>query len=164
MMVLPLVVVTDAMIVESSLFETAPTTYAAGTTFALNAYASVAGLLGEIKIYRSLQAGNIGNTPASSPTWWVYSSSTFEVHDISKLYYPLNYKVTDLATHSIYICNVANGSYRPLDPISNPTWLALTTPTPALPAKQHQQRRQQQPEQPQPPARSPSRSSGSEEQ
>jgi hypothetical protein len=48
--------------------EVAPTApaYAAGTTYALDAYVTSAGI-----VYRSLQAGNIGHTPASSPTYWV---------------------------------------------------------------------------------------------
>lgn len=48
--------------------EVAPpsTAYAAGTTYALDAYVTSGGI-----VYRSLQAGNLGNTPASSPTWWV---------------------------------------------------------------------------------------------
>ncbi len=40
--------------------------YAAGTTYAVHAYANSGGV-----IYRSLQAANTGNTPASSPLWWV---------------------------------------------------------------------------------------------
>ena len=40
--------------------------YAAGTTYALDAYVTSAGV-----VYRSLQAGNVGHTPATSPTWWV---------------------------------------------------------------------------------------------
>lgn len=44
-----------------------PTTaYAGGTTYALDQYVTDGGLT-----WRSLQAANTGNTPASSPAWWV---------------------------------------------------------------------------------------------
>lgn len=47
-----------------------PTTaYAGGTTYALDQYVTDGGTT-----YRSLQAGNTGNTPASSPLWWVADS------------------------------------------------------------------------------------------
>lgn len=39
--------------------------YAGGTTYAKDAYVTSAGVT-----YRSRQAGNVGHTPASSPTWW----------------------------------------------------------------------------------------------
>lgn len=42
------------------------TAYAGGTTYGLHAYVNSGGI-----IYRSLQAGNTGHTPASSPLWWV---------------------------------------------------------------------------------------------
>lgn len=46
---------------------TPPTTaYNAGTTYALDQYVTSGGIT-----YRSLQAGNVGHTPASSPLWWV---------------------------------------------------------------------------------------------
>jgi hypothetical protein len=124
--------ITPTMVVESSLFETAPATYAAGTTYALGAYASVAGLLGEIKIYKSLQAGNIGNTPASSPTWWVYSSSTYAVYNPLTTY-PLGYRVVDAATHRVKESLRDGNANRPVD--NAPAWLyvgkvgyPLTTP------------------------------------
>lgn len=51
--------------------EVAPptTAYAGGTTYAKDVYVTSAGIT-----YRSLQAGNTGNTPASSPAWWVADS------------------------------------------------------------------------------------------
>lgn len=48
--------------------EVAPsaTAYGAATTYALDQYVTSGGIT-----YRSLQAANTGNTPATSPTWWV---------------------------------------------------------------------------------------------
>jgi hypothetical protein len=127
-------VVTDAMLVSSNLYETAPAAYAVGTTYALGAYAAVSGLLGEMLIYKSLQAGNIGNTPASSPTWWVYSSSTYGNYiGINFGVYNIGYRVVDPQTHNIYENLVANNSTHPLDPSTNPTWSAIGESTLSLP-------------------------------
>lgn len=94
-------VMTDAMMVSSSLVETAPAAYAGGTTYALNATASVAGAAGLITCYQSLQAGNIGHTPASSPTWWVNIGNTYQLYS-SFTTYALADRVLDVATHSVY--------------------------------------------------------------
>ena len=60
--------ITEDNLIESNLYDVAPALYNAGTTYALGAYVGVAGTLGEILIYKSLQASNTANTPASSPT------------------------------------------------------------------------------------------------
>lgn len=93
--------ITAAKLIASTLFETAPAVYAAGTTYALGAYAAVAGALGRIDIYVSLQAGNIGNTPVSSPTFWAYSSYTYEIYDANKVY-PNLYRVINPTTHRVF--------------------------------------------------------------
>lgn len=111
--------ITDAMIVSSNCYETAPATYAAGTTYALDAYASVAGLLGEILIYRSLQAGNLNKTPSSSPTWWVYSSSTYGVYNPLTTY-PLGQRVIDTARHRVKESLRAGNANRSTD--NTPAW------------------------------------------
>lgn len=54
----------DGALVQVPIGETSA--YAAGTTYGLHAYVNDGGV-----IYRSLQAGNLGNTPATSPAWWV---------------------------------------------------------------------------------------------
>lgn len=48
-----------------------PTVYAGGTTYASGDYVTSAGAT-----YTSLQSGNTGHTPASSPTWWLVVSGT----------------------------------------------------------------------------------------
>jgi len=50
-----------------------PTAYNAGTNYAINAYVTSAGIT-----YRSLQNGNLGNTPAISPAFWV-ARSVYEI-------------------------------------------------------------------------------------
>lgn len=114
--------ITPAMVVESSLFETAPATYAAGTTYALGVYASVAGLLGEILIYKSLQAANIGNTPTSSPTWWAYSSSTYGVYN-PLTSYAVGHRIIDAVSHTIKESVFSGNIGFSLD--NSPSWRAL---------------------------------------
>jgi hypothetical protein len=64
--------VTDANMT-SNVLETPPAAYNAGTTYALGAQVSVFGGPSNTTatMYESLQAGNTGHTPSSSPTWWV---------------------------------------------------------------------------------------------
>lgn len=50
-----------------------PAVWAVGTTYALGDQAYRAGTH---RIYESLQAGNLGNTPESSPTWWTELQGT----------------------------------------------------------------------------------------
>lgn len=127
------------MLVASSLFETAPAVYAAGTTYALGAYASVAGTLGELLIYKSLQAGNLGNTPASSPTWWVYSSSTYGVYSTGTSYV-LGHRVIDTVSRTVKESLFASNLDNPVNnsskwifsgkidyPSTTPLYLAATT-------------------------------------
>lgn len=56
----------------SNVVEIPPAAYNAGTTYAEGDQVSVMGGVSntEATVYESLQAGNVGNTPASSPAWW----------------------------------------------------------------------------------------------
>lgn len=64
--------ITDAILTSSNVPEATQTAYSAGTTYGsgtlVGEFAAVDGQAQSI--YQSLQAGNLGNTPASSPTWW----------------------------------------------------------------------------------------------
>ena len=71
--------IADAMLVSSSVPETPPATYAAGTTYALGAECSTGTAGGVITCWKSLQAGNIGHTPDVSPTWWATTGTTYAV-------------------------------------------------------------------------------------
>ena len=72
MKVIPPLIITDAMLTSSSVAEpyAGETAYNAGTTYALNATVSVIGTNSH-HVYESLQSGNVGNTPATSPLWWL---------------------------------------------------------------------------------------------
>jgi hypothetical protein len=60
--------ITDALFVSSTAPEADYAAYAAGTTYALGARVI---RTSTHRIYESLQAGNTGHTPESSPTWWL---------------------------------------------------------------------------------------------
>jgi len=92
---------TDSMLASSSVVETAPAAYNAGTTYALNATASVAGSAGLITVYKSLQASNTGHTPASSPTWWAKSCQLYQQYS-SGTTYAADDRVQDNTTHMVY--------------------------------------------------------------
>lgn len=76
--------------------------WAAGTTYAAGAAVSYSGLT-----YVSLSAGNIGNTPSSSPTRWIAASLTLApgYYD-STVAYAIGQFVTYLGTN--YVCIVAS--------------------------------------------------------
>ncbi len=60
--------ITDALFTSSTAAETDYAAYAAGTTYALGAKVI---RTSTHRIYESLQAGNVGHTPETSPTWWL---------------------------------------------------------------------------------------------
>lgn len=60
--------ITDSEFTSSTAPEADYAAYAAGTTYAAGARVI---RTGTHRIYESLQAGNIGNTPETSPTWWL---------------------------------------------------------------------------------------------
>jgi hypothetical protein len=101
MNVIPPLAITDALLTASSVVETAPSAYAGGTTYALNDTASVAGAAGLITVYQSLQAGNIGHTPASSPTWWMNLGNVYQVYSGGATY-ALGDRVEDTTAHLVY--------------------------------------------------------------
>ena len=64
---------TDATLVSSNIAEADYPVWAVGTTYALGDRVIV---LAEHAVYESVQAGNTGNTPATSPAWWAYVGAT----------------------------------------------------------------------------------------
>lgn len=70
MRVIPPLTITDAILTSSTCAEphASETAYNAGTNYALGAVVVVAA---DHRTYQSLQAGNLGNAPISSPTWWL---------------------------------------------------------------------------------------------
>lgn len=76
--------VTDA-ILTSNVLDVGPAEYNGGTTYADGDTVSVT--VGTVvSIYESLQAGNTGNAPASSPLWWQLISTTYETWDSATTY------------------------------------------------------------------------------
>ena len=65
----------DSALISSNIAETDYAAWAVGTTYALSARVIVVGT-NIHKIYESLQAGNLGHDPATSPTWWIEVSNT----------------------------------------------------------------------------------------
>jgi hypothetical protein len=114
--------ITEDNLISSNLYDVAPALYDAGTTYALGDYVGVAGELGEILIYKSLQASNTGNTPASSPTWWEYSSKTYETYNLFAKYVGVGYRVIDPTSSSIYESLIPYNEYQPLDITATPVW------------------------------------------
>lgn len=106
MKVIPPITVTTAKLTSTSVPEVAPAAYAGGTTYALDATASVAGTAGLITVYKSLQASNTGHTPSSSPTWWVSLGDTYQVY-AGGTTYALADRVLDSTNHLIYESVVA---------------------------------------------------------
>lgn len=77
--------VNDSTLVSSSVREAPPLAWDAGTTYALAEERAV--FTGTAAtVYRSLQASNTGNTPASSPLWWEDIGDTYAVYSGSTLY------------------------------------------------------------------------------
>lgn len=107
MRVIPPVAITDAMFTSSTVVETAPAAYVGATTYAINNTASVAGAAGLLTVYKSKANGNLGNTPASSPTWWDNIGTTYQVYSGAATY-ALADMVIDPATHLVYRSRVAN--------------------------------------------------------
>ena len=119
MRVIPPLAITDARLTSSSVPEVAPATYAAGTTYALATRVGVLGLKGLIDVYESLQAGNLGNTPASSPTWWKFVGSTYGVYSTA-VTYNFGDKVIDSVTHEAYESLISGNKNRSLTNV--PRW------------------------------------------
>jgi hypothetical protein len=108
-----LTTITEAMLISSSVPETAPAAYDNGTTYAMGAQASdlSANL---ILVYESLQYGNIAHTPASSPTWWRLIGRTYPVYDAGSTY-ALGDRVIDPVNHLEYSSLTAGNHGNPLD-------------------------------------------------
>lgn len=98
---IPPIAITDAKLTSSTAVEVASALYVAGTTYGLGATVSVAGSLGLLTEYKSLQVGNIGHSPASSPTWWQKKGDTYQVYSAGSTY-ALNEYVIDPSAHLVY--------------------------------------------------------------
>ena len=130
MRVIPPLTITDALLTDASAPED-PTygstvaEYAAGTTYALDEKAWSGTVGSVINVYRSLQAGNIGNTPASSPDWWSDLGETYSIYG-SGVTYALGDIVINITTHEAYeSLQAANLNHDPTLAASSAWWLSL---------------------------------------
>lgn len=99
-------VITDAVLTSSTVIDIAPAAYAPGSTYGEGALCSVAGALGLITAYRSLQPGNLGHTPSVSPTWWAVINTMYQPYAVDATYAKLE-RVQDNTTHLVYESLVA---------------------------------------------------------
>ena len=100
MRVIPPIQIRDGLVSASSLVEVAPA-FVLGATYALGAVASI-GPVGSLQtVYRSLQAGNQGHAPESSPAWWQAIGTTYSVY-LASATYAKGARVIDVASHCVY--------------------------------------------------------------
>jgi len=123
--------VTDANLISSTLFDTPYNPWYSGGTYALDSYVSVSTSSG-YAFYKSLQNSNVGNDPATSPTWWEYSSSTYP--DFQQgLGYGVDVIVYDPVTKNNYQ-SITENNNGVLDPIGSPPWFYVGENASTLPA------------------------------
>jgi hypothetical protein len=103
--------ITAAMLTATDVPETDYAAYAAGTAYGAGDRVIV---VADHKVYQSLQAANTGNTPSTSPLWWVEVGPTnrWKAFDLSSstateqagsLYYELT---TGSATNAVALLNI----------------------------------------------------------
>lgn len=141
------VTVTPAMLVATDVPETDYAAWAAGTTYALDDRVI---LTSTHKVYQSVQAGNLGHDPATSPTWWAEVSPTnrWKAFDLSNstqtakatsLYYEIEPGVAVNAVAALNLTGAQSIRIRVTDPVfgllydtttslatipADPTWYA----------------------------------------
>lgn len=99
--------------------------WAGGTTYALGEYTALFSG-SRAQVFKSLQAGNTGHDPSSSPTWWQYVGETFKVWDAATTYASGD-TVIDLRTHHVYESQAAaNLNFDPTAAVNRPAkWVDL---------------------------------------
>jgi hypothetical protein len=109
------IVVNDANFVSSSLTEADHAEWAVGTTYALGDRVIIT--TGQHKIYESLEAGNVGNSPPTSPTKWVEVAPTnrWAVFDqsggtVSSGTSPMQWVVTTGRVDSVAVLEIADAN------------------------------------------------------
>lgn len=100
MMVRPLAVTTTRL-TSTTVPEAAPAAYDGGTTYASGDRAHTGTTGGPLTVWQSLQASNTGNTPASSPLWWVEVAITYSTYSGAATY-ALGDVVIDTTAHLEY--------------------------------------------------------------
>ncbi len=90
----------DLTLGSSNVPETPPAAYSGGTTYAVDDRVSVTTGTTSL-VYESLQASNTGHTPASSPLWWRFLATTYEVY-AGGTTYAIDDIVISTSTHHEY--------------------------------------------------------------
>ena len=119
------ILVTDAKLAASSVPEALVAEYAAGTTYAAGDVRGATTGTAQV-VYQSLQAGNVGNAPASSPTWWKKLGTVYAPY-ASGTTYAKDAIVTDLLAHQLYQSVIAGNVGQALTDKSKWTPLGATT-------------------------------------
>lgn len=117
--------VTDARLTSTTVPEAVAATYSAGTTYAVGDRVGLAPVYGSPQIvYQSLQAGNIGHTPASSPTWWKVLGNVYPPYN-SGSSCGIGGIVSSISTdvHLLYESQVAGNTGNPLPDTTK--WLPI---------------------------------------
>jgi len=114
------IAITDAKLVSSSVPEAVVTEYAAGSTYGVGDIRGVTSGTAQ-DVYQSLQAGNVGKPPASSPTWWKLMGRVYAAYS-STVTYAQDSIVTDLVNHKLYQSVIANNTGKAL---TDTAWLPL---------------------------------------
>jgi len=104
------ITIDGASLSSSNVVETTPAAYNAGTTYALGDQVSVfSGINSTVAtVYESLQAGNVGHTPSSSPSWWQPIGTAYLAWN-SGTAYLVGAIVSDNTNHLLYE-SVQNGT------------------------------------------------------
>jgi hypothetical protein len=97
---IPRIPITDSVLTSSSVPEVKVAEYSSGTAYAAG---DIRGVSTGTKqaVYESLQGGNLGNTPSSSPAWWKPLGAVYATYS-SGVTYALDEIVTDPAAHLLY--------------------------------------------------------------
>lgn len=109
MRVIPPATLWAAQFNSSTAYETPPAAYSPGTTYAIGDAVSVAGAAGLRSVYKSLQAGNVGHPPDSSPTYWQFINDTYQVYAGGSTY-ALGDRVISASTHMEYQSLIAGNT------------------------------------------------------
>lgn len=105
--------VTAAILTSSTVIETTPAAWDVGTTYAAGDLKYTGTVGGALTVWESLQNGNIGHAPASSPTWWLERNNVYAEYNAATTYADLDY-VQVAATHLIYRSLVAGNIGNPV--------------------------------------------------
>jgi hypothetical protein len=98
------VTITDTKLTSCTVPEATVTEYASGTTYAAGEVRGVTTGTAQI-VYESRQSGNLGNAPATSPTWWKVRGTVYAAFVAGS--YAKDAIVTDLPNHQLYQSLVA---------------------------------------------------------